>query len=138
MSNAENARSAEWYRNIYRQRSVSGAVVAGSAGAAAIIAAVTGFTVWIQKVVIVITTDAAQTITVQDTAGTPIHVLEIPASAGDGSVHTVDFGARGYALTADKGLDISGTAGPAYAYVIEAYQRQTIGGALSMAEAAAR
>ena len=84
-----------------------------------------------------ITTDAAQTITVRDTASTPVNVLEIPASAGDGSVHEIDFGPRGFALTADKGLDILGTAGPAYNYVIDAYSRQTIGTALSVADAAA-
>src|SRR3990167_6792307 len=137
MSNAEKSKSAEWYRTIHKDRSVSGSIAAATAGIADVIAAKTGVTIYVQRVHISITTDAAQTITVQDNASTPVHVLEIPASAGDGSVHEIDFGPRGFALTASEGLDISGTAGPAYNYVIDAYSRQTPGTALSVAEAAA-
>jgi hypothetical protein len=128
------ARSPEWYRRIYRDKSTSLQVAAASAGQAGVIAAVTGHTVYVQRIVVAILTSAAQTITFRDTAGSPVSIAIIPASAAVGTIYNFDFGARGVALTAEKGLDISGTAGPAYTVSVEAYARQT--SALSQASAA--
>lgn len=121
-----SAKSAEWYRQTYADASVSGVVLAAASGADNVIAALdTKHTVYVQRISVNIKTSAAQSITVQDDAGTPIIVLFIEASAAAGVIRTIDFGARGFALTEGKNLDISGTAGPAYSYSIEAYQKQT-------------
>ena len=90
--------------------------------------AVAKFTNYIQKITVNISTSAAQSITFQDSAGTPIVVMFIEASAAAGTIRTVDFGARGFALTEGKALNISGSAGPAYSYAIDAYQAQTSAG----------
>lgn len=122
---ANGVRSAEWYRTVYKDVSTSGVVLAAGAGVAGIVAKATGFTNYIQKITINIATSAAQSITFQDDAGTPIKVAFIEASAAAGVVRTYDFGARGFALTEGKQLDISGSAGPAYSYAVEGYQKQT-------------
>jgi hypothetical protein len=131
MSVAQNPRSAEWYRNTYKDVSTSGVVLAAGAGAAAIVALAASFTIFIQKITVNISTTAAQTITFRDNAGTPIIVAFIEASAAAGTVRTIDFGSKGFALTEGKQLDISGVAGPAYSYAVEGYIRQTSGVAAS-------
>lgn len=118
-----NPKSAEWFRDTYVDISTSGIVLASGAGAAAVVALKAGWTIFVQKITIVITTVAAQTITVRDNAGTPVNILLLPVSQA--TPVTVDYGARGFGLTVSKQLDIAGTAGPAYAYVIEGYMQQT-------------
>lgn len=120
------ARSAWWYRATKLDLSTSGVVLAAAAGAANVLAQPTTvpanvMTIYVQKIVVTITTAAAQTITFQDTNGTPIIALIIPASQAVGSVVLIDFGSKGLALTPGKNLSIVGTAGPAYTYSIEAY-----------------
>lgn len=122
-------RSASWYRGFYRDESVSGIVATGTAGANNAIAVPSStHTLYIQRISVNIQTSAAQTITFQDDANTPVVALSIEASAAAGTIRTIDFGARGFALTEGKNLDISGTAGPAYSYSIEAYAKQTAAG----------
>lgn len=106
--------------------SVSGVVLAGAGGAAGIIVPPTttpanALTIYVQSITVNIKTSAAQSITFQDNASTPIVVNFIEASAAAGVTRTINFGARGFALTLGKQLDISGVAGPAYSYSVEAY-----------------
>lgn len=121
-----NPRSAEGYRASYTDLSTSGPVLAAGAGVNDVIL-VPGakWTIFVQTIFMSITTSAAQTITVRDDAGTPVPLFIVPASAAAGTIYKLDFGAKGYALTEGKNLDIFGTAGPAYIYTIEAYARQT-------------
>ena len=120
------AKDYGWYRRVYQDASVSGIVATGSAGADNIIAVKSSlYTIYVQKITVNIKTSAAQTINFQDDAGTPVVAAHVEASAAEGVVRTFDFGAKGFALTVGKNLDISGTAGPAYSYSVEAYQRQT-------------
>ena len=121
---SDNARSAEWYRNTYRDISTSGIVATGTAGAANLILCPTNHTIYIQKVTFMSKTSAAQTVIFQDDSTTNV-ALHVEASVTAGLFRTIDYGARGFALTAGEGLDIVGTAGPAYLYVIEGYARQT-------------
>lgn len=120
------ARSAEWYRATYSDASISGVILATDAGKAGIIVAKSAkYTIFIQKVTLVVTTLGAQTHTFQDTASTPIKAGVLEASAAAGVVRIWDFGARGFALTEAKNLDISGSAAPAYSYIVEGYQKLT-------------
>jgi len=119
-------RSPEWYRNTYRDLSTSGTVLAAGTGEAPVVTTPDAkHTIFIQKITTSITTSAAQTITYRDTSGTPIPVTIIEASAAVGTIRTIDFGARGFALGEGKNLDVVNVAGPAYGYVIECYARQT-------------
>lgn len=121
-----SSRNAAWYRRTHRDASASGSVAAATAGVTDAVAVKDGaHQIFVQRIFVQIHTSAAQTITFQDDNGTVVKVANIPASAPVGSQYEFNFGARGFALTVGKNLDISGTAGPAYAYVIEAYQRQT-------------
>lgn len=88
-------------------------------------AAKAGTTIYVTKAILAVTTDNAATQTLQDTAGTPIIVAKSKASPGIGPI-TWDFGEDGFALTADKGLDIANSAaGLAGAWSVEAYRRPT-------------
>lgn len=76
---------------------------------------------FIQKISYEPITAAAQAVTFQDDAGTPVKIAVVPASQASPLVF--DFGPEGYALTAGKNLDIANTAGPAAAIHIEAYEK---------------
>lgn len=120
MSAIQNPRSREWYRSVYRDASSSGVVAAASAGASNVVPVPdANSTLYVQSVTISITTSAAQTITVQDSAGTPVAIAVVPASAT--GPFRVDFGPKGFGVTQGKQINIAGTAGPAYAYSFEAY-----------------
>lgn len=60
-------------------------------------------TIYLQRIIISITTDAAQTLTIQDTAGTPFVACSIPASPGV-SRWDFDFGPKGVPITTGKNL----------------------------------
>lgn len=126
MSN--NARSPEWYRAVHSDASGSGAVAAATASTTGVVATSTKHTIFVQKITFVITTSAAQVISIRDSAGTPVVIGSIAASAALGSVYTVDFGARGFALTEGKDFLFTQTAGPAYSYSFDAYQKLTTPG----------
>lgn len=86
---------------------------------------------YIQKIIVSITTDAAQSLTFQDEAGTPLVVAKTKASPGLGAI-VFDFGPQGFACSLGKGLDmvISG-AGLAASVHVEAYEK--LEGAVAMA-----
>lgn len=89
---------------------------------------------FIQKITYNPVTVAAQAVTFQDDAGTPVKIGVIPASQA--TPLTLDFGPKGVALTAGKNLDISNTAGPAAQIHIEAYEK-IVSGSISTGTAAA-
>lgn len=88
---------------------------------------------FIQKIYYNIVTSAAQAVTFQDDAGTPVKIGIVPASATLPILF--DFGPKGIALTAGKNLDISNTAGPAAQIHIEAYEK-VVSGAINTGTAA--
>ena len=122
---ASNSKAADGYREIQSDASMSGKALATDATNTAIAALSAKHTIFVQKLTVVITTSAAQIITIKDTAGTPVVIGSIAASAALGSIYTIDFGARGFALTEGKDLVFAQTAGPAYSYSVEAYQKLT-------------
>lgn len=83
--------------------------------------------IMLQKIVWSIATHAAQTITFQDDAGTPVKVAahtDAAAGAGVPSVVTWDFGPHGIALTPGTNLDITlSGAGSEGRVHLEGYQR---------------
>ncbi len=109
------------------RKAVANVVVlaATTAAAVALIAARTGFTVYIQKIVISVTTTAAQTVILADSAGTPVVVAGLAASPALGP-YTWDFGPEGTPLTADTGLTYTlSAAGLAMRIHVQAYYKQT-------------
>ena len=90
------------------------------------IAGKVGFTLWIQRIMLSVTTDNAATQQFQDSAGTPIPIAKSPASPGLGP-KTWDFGEIGFPLTAEKGLQhLMSAAGMAGAVTVQAYYARTV------------
>ncbi|MGE3341488.1 MAG: hypothetical protein AB7J46_06365 [Candidatus Altimarinota bacterium] len=63
------------------------------------------WTIYVQRIIVWIKTDAAQSLTFQDDAGTPVVIAKVPASPGADTRRDFDFGPRGVALTEGKNLD---------------------------------
>lgn len=124
-----NAKSYDWYRSMYSDKSVRGRVAAADSATIEDVVAVKNlnYTIYVQRIMLSVTTDAAQSLTFQDDAGTPVVIGKSAASPGLGIEVVADFGPEGFALTTAKNLDIviSG-AGLGCVYVIEAYQKQTV------------
>lgn len=122
---ASNPRAADGWRETYTDLSGSGVVATSDATKTLATCPSAKHTVFLQRITVVITTSAAQLITIKDSAGTPVEIASIAASTAKGTVYTVDFGSRGYALTEGKDLLMTQTAGPAYVYAIDAYAKLT-------------
>ena len=120
-----NPLAADGHRSKWGDASASGVVAAADSSKTWITAIDAKHTIFVQRLTVVITTSAAQIITIEDSAGTPVVIGSIAASAALGSAYTIDFGARGFALTEGKNLQSLQTAGPAYSYSVDAYQKQT-------------
>lgn len=115
------------YRTIWQDCSYDYNLLTTDSGTKTAVAAKTGFTVFVQAIVCNFHTDAAQTLTFQDDAGTPVVIHKTRSSPGLGPVDdSVDFGPEGKALTADKGLNmvISG-AGLGAAIKVIMYRKPT-------------
>lgn len=106
-------------------------VVAASDGTAnVLIPAKTGHTLFITKIAVAVTTDAAQTFTFQDSASTPIVIAKTKASPGIGPIN-FDFGEDGTPLTEAKSLNLNiSAAGLAARVHAEGYYRRTAVGTL--------
>jgi hypothetical protein len=117
-----------YYRAQYSNKNTTFAVAAAdSATKENVVAAKSaGHTLYIQRILLSVFTDAAQSLTFQDDANTPVVIGKSLASPGLGTEIVLDFGPEGYALTEGKNLDIviSG-AGVACKGHIEAYEKLT-------------
>lgn len=83
------------------------------------------YTIYVQRITVSVTTDAAQSLIFQDDANTPVLIGKTKASPGLGPIE-IDFGPEGTALTQGKNLDIATSgAGIAARVRIEAYQKLT-------------
>lgn len=121
-----NPKAADGYRSTNVDASTSGLLLAADTTKTAITALSTKHTIYVQKLTTVITTSAAQIITIKDNNGTAVVIGSIASGAALGSIYTIDFGSRGFALTEGKDLLIvPAAAGPALSYAVEAYQKQT-------------
>lgn len=80
--------------------------------------------IYVQKIVVNVSTVAAQTITFKDDAGTPVVIAELPASAAKGAQVLLDAPGEGVPLTLGKNLDVTASAaGVAGSLYVEAYQK---------------
>ena len=114
------------YRGIYQPFSADLFAATGDAVSNVTLAgARTGHTIFVRYLIIVITTSAAQSITVYDNAGTPRTIAVLPNSSAVGA-HVFDFGEEGVALTEGQLLRVNqSAAGNAFALHVEGYYRQT-------------
>jgi hypothetical protein len=117
-------RSREHYQAQFQPAFYNRTVLATDTGTITAFAARSGLTLYVQSIMFACTTGAAQTLTFQDSAGTPIVVAKTPASCVQGTAYLYDLGPSGFPITDEKGLNlvISG-AGPAGTVHIEAYYR---------------
>lgn len=123
-----NPRSAADYRSQYSNKSLTGVILAADSATINdfIAAKSTKHTIYVQRITLNVTTDAAKSLTFQDDANTPIVVGVSPASPGLGMTIVSDFGAEGKPLTEGKNLDITiSGAGLAGVYVVECYEKLT-------------
>jgi hypothetical protein len=122
------------FQRFYRDRSTTSIALAAtdySTATSIITPKNTSSTLYIQKIVVTITTYSAKTWTFQDSTGTPvpIAVASIPAAApttgGDASF-VFDWGPDGIPLTEGKNLDFKmSAAGAAGVVHVEAYEKLT-------------
>ncbi len=99
-------------RIIYRDASTT-RNFATTDGNLTLITGKTNYTLYIQRIIVMISTSAAQNITFQDSAGSPVYVAKIPASPGVDTRWDFDFGPEGKALGDGLNLVMAMTAGNA-------------------------
>lgn len=107
-------------RIIYQDCSMD-ANFAATDGTTTLITGKTNKTIYVQRITVMIKTSAAQTITFQDTTGSPIYVAKIPASPGADTRWDFDFGPWGKALATGTSLSMAMTAGNAGHVEVSAY-----------------
>jgi hypothetical protein len=114
------------HHTVYRKAVANRVLLAGdSVSAEELLPLRTGHTLYINLIVISVTTTAAQSLDFQDSAGTPIEVAGLPASAAE-ACYRYDFGDEGVPLTAEKALTFTASAAGVAAYIhVEGYYKQT-------------
>lgn len=120
------SRTAAGYREHYKD--ISGALTVAAATDDTTLVTVRGanYTLFIQRIIVYITTDAAQSMAFTDSAGTPLKIAEVTASPGDETRWDFDYGDRGRPLTEGTNflMNVS-AAGLAGSVVWEGYERLT-------------
>ena len=119
------ARDAGWFRRTYED--VSGELfVAAGTGDTTLVTVKTNYTIFVQRIIFYVTTDAAQSMSFEDSNGTARQLANIPASPGDDTRWDFDFGEEGLPLTEAKNfvmnVSAAGLAGNLKWY---AYQKLT-------------
>lgn len=113
-------------REIYKDLSKSGVVAAADTSLLSWIAGQAKYTIYVQAIGFDVTTDAAQSIIVRDTNGTPKVIFEVPASPGKGPQRWVSPTDEGVPLTEGKDLSIVlSAAGLAFNVSVSAYLKPT-------------
>lgn len=120
------SKSASGYRSYHRDISGKLIVTAATDDTTLVTARSTGHTLYIQRIIVYITTDAAQSMSFVDSNGTPYKIAEVTTSPGDETRWDFDFGDEGIALTEGKNfvMDVS-AAGLAGTVRWEGYTRIT-------------
>lgn len=114
-------KSADGYRRFYQDASMQFTRTAGE-GDLTLIAAKANHTTYVQRIIVYITTDAAQSWSFEDDNGTPKKIAEVTTSPGDETRWDFDFGDIGVPLTEAKDLELNVSAaglaghGEVYAY----------------------
>jgi len=123
-------KSADGYRRFYQDISGSLAVTASTGDTTLVTAKNASHTIYIQRIIVYITTDAAQSMSFEDSNGTPKKIAEVTSSPGDETRWDFWFGDQGVPLTEGKNfvLNVS-AAGLAGHIEWEGYQKLTAVGA---------
>lgn len=124
------------FKDVSTQRSV----VAGSDGSVApLISGTTGFVIVVRRIVVEVTTVAAQSWTFRTSNGTPVVLKAVPASAVAGTYETIyGDGNEGYVIPDGESLNLAmGGTGPAGICVVDAYKRAAANTPLTQAAYAA-
>jgi hypothetical protein len=118
----------------YQRVNPQGVIAAAVTTSVVAVPAVAKMAVYIQRIVVSITTPATGTIAFRDTVGTvSIFTANGTPSIGD---QDVDFGPEGYQLPIGAGLEVIGSAaGPVGVWHVEGYRRIGDGQALSLSAA---
>lgn len=115
-----------WYRKTHRDVSTELTVTATTGDTVLITATSGSHTIFVQRIIGYVTTDAAQSIAFEDTAATPVVLATITTSPGDETRWDFDYGAEGWPLTAGTNLNMNvSAAGLAGNVKVYAYQRLT-------------
>jgi hypothetical protein len=110
-----------YFQQLHRSKTTDTDLGTGEAGKTDVITVRSAdHQIWVQKITYAPTTAAAQAVTFQDDAGSPLVIAVVPASQA--TPITIDFGPKGTPLGVGKNLDISNTAGPGAHIHIEAYE----------------
>src|SRR3990167_11477328 len=95
-------KSADGYRRFYQDASTSTVVAAADSSDVPLITAKTNHTIYVQRIIVYITTDAAQSWSFEDTATTAYKVAEVTTSPGDETRWDFDYGDEVLPLTEGK------------------------------------
>lgn len=120
----------------YQDVSAQAQTVAADSGVKALVAGITGWQIFIQRILVNVTTSAAQTVTFRAATTETIVLGAVPSAPGVG-VREFDFGEKGWALPVGEGLEQSlSAAGLAFAVVVQAYAKLPADTAVPLATAA--
>lgn len=115
-----------WYRTVHRDVSTELTRTTTQGDATLITATSASHTIFVQRIIVWITTDAAQSWEFEDSAATPVEIAEVTTSPGVNTRWDFDYGEEGTPLTEGTNLvlDVSAT-GLAGRIKVYAYQRIT-------------
>lgn len=115
-----------YYRRWYEDVTADLTMAAGTGDTTLITARNANYTIFVQRIIAFITTDAAQSWSFEDSAGTPVQIAEVTTSPGDSTRWDFDFGPAGAPLTEGKNLLLNVSAAGLAGHVhVEAYQKLT-------------
>lgn len=106
-----SARSREWYRSQYSPLTYDTAIVAAGTTENVLAVKSANHKVYVQAILVVPSVGAAEAVTFQDDASTPVVVAKTKATAVQGESYLFDFGPEGFPLTLGKNLDMIVAAG---------------------------
>ena len=100
-------KSADGYRTFHRDVSGSLNVATTTGDTTLVTVKNTSSTIYIQRIIGYVTTDAAQSISFEDTATTPVSLAKITTSPGDETRWDFDYGDEGFPLTEGKNFNMN-------------------------------
>lgn len=122
---AGSFKTAEGYRKFYQDCSGT-LVVTASTDDTTLVTAKTNHTIYVQTIIFYVTTSVAQSMTFQDSAGSPLKLCAVTSTPGVDTRWEFYFGEEGFPLTEEKNLvmNVSAT-GLAGNLRWEGYQKRT-------------
>lgn len=116
-------KSADGYRRFFQDASTDATLTASSGDTTLITARSTSHTIWVQRIIAYITTDAAQSWAFEDST-TGKKIAEVTSSPGDETRWDFDFGDEGIDLTIGENLVLNASAAGLAGHVkVYAYQK---------------